>query len=37
MPATLVVARATGLVKGFDVEVKATENGRAEGWIPRLG
>ncbi|MFI6578054.1 hypothetical protein ACIBFB_19875 [Nocardiopsis sp. NPDC050513] len=33
----LAVARATGLVKGSEAEVKPAGKGRPEGWVPRLG
>ncbi|MCY9785227.1 hypothetical protein KIK06_15190 [Nocardiopsis sp. EMB25] len=33
----LAVARATGLVKGSEAEVKPAGEGRPEGWVPRLG
>ncbi|MFF8768342.1 hypothetical protein ACF07Q_27840 [Nocardiopsis dassonvillei] len=33
----LAVARATGLVKDSKAETKPAENGRPEGWVPRLG
>ncbi|MEE2038970.1 hypothetical protein Q8791_17275 [Nocardiopsis sp. CT-R113] len=35
--AALAVARATGLVKGFDAGVKPAGHGRPQGWVPRLG
>lgn len=35
--AALAVARATGLVKGYEAEVKPVGNGRPQGWVPRLG
>ncbi|WP_201295054.1 MULTISPECIES: hypothetical protein [unclassified Nocardiopsis] len=35
--AALAVARATGLVKGHEAEVKPAGNGRPQSWTPRLG
>ncbi|MEC3894068.1 hypothetical protein ACFWZ7_01130 [Nocardiopsis alba] len=35
--ASMAVARATGLIDGFEAEVKPTENGRPQGWVPRPG
>ncbi|WP_233571027.1 hypothetical protein [Nocardiopsis sp. Huas11] len=35
--AAMTVARATGLIKGFEAEVKPAGHGRPEGWVPRLG
>lgn len=35
--AALAVARATGLVKGDEAEVKPAGNGRPQSWVPRLG
>ncbi|MBB5492325.1 hypothetical protein HNR07_003462 [Nocardiopsis metallicus] len=35
--AALAVARATGLVKGYEAEVKPAGNGRPQSWVPRLG
>lgn len=37
MSAALSVVRATGLVKGFETEVRPAENSRLEGWVPDLG
>lgn len=35
--AALSVARATGLVEGFEAEVRPAENGRPEDWSPDSG